>query len=59
MSYSWTGPPAQFNGTDDITGGDSGESNFPCHFAHVPSNTPASCATYAQPPLGHSSKHTG
>jgi hypothetical protein len=25
MSYAWVGKPAQFNGTDAITGGDSGE----------------------------------
>jgi len=28
MSYSWIGPPTQFNGTDDITGGDSREYKF-------------------------------
>lgn len=25
MSYAWTGAPAVFNGTDAVTGGDSGE----------------------------------
>jgi hypothetical protein len=39
MSYPWIGPPAQFNGTDDITGGDSGEYKSPCTTAHVPSAT--------------------
>jgi hypothetical protein len=27
MSYSWIGPPTVFNGTNEITGGDSGEYN--------------------------------
>ena len=45
MSYSWVGPPAQFNGTDDITGGDSGEYKPQSTIAHVPSATSASCAT--------------
>jgi hypothetical protein len=40
MSYSWTGPPTQFNGTDAITGGDSGKFNIQYLFAHVPSITP-------------------
>jgi hypothetical protein len=31
MSYSWTGPPAQFNGTDATTGGDSGMYNYPAN----------------------------
>lgn len=25
MSYSWIGAPAEFNGTNEATGGDSGE----------------------------------
>jgi hypothetical protein len=28
MSYSFTGPPTEFNGTNPITGGDSGEYIF-------------------------------
>jgi hypothetical protein len=40
MSYSWVGEPAQFNGTDEITGGDSRECTPPCTTAHVPNATP-------------------
>jgi hypothetical protein len=29
MSYSHTGPPTEFNGTNPITGGDSGEYTLP------------------------------
>lgn len=37
MSYAWTGAPAVFNGTDPITGGDSGK--YPqvllCYYARA------------------------
>ncbi len=36
MSYSWIGAPAEFNGTNEATGGDSGEisNKFPpVHFS--------------------------
>ena len=35
MSYSWVGAPAVFNGTNDETGGDSGE--------QFPRKTPTLC----------------
>jgi hypothetical protein len=34
MSYAWIGPPAQFNGTDPVTGGDSSE-YIPSRLSHV------------------------
>jgi hypothetical protein len=46
MSYSHTGAPTEFNGTNPITGGDSGEYNLPWAFAHVPSTARASRATF-------------
>jgi hypothetical protein len=45
MSYSWIGPPTEFNATDTTTGGDSGKSTS---YAHVPSATPGFGATLHQ-----------
>lgn len=39
MSYSWTGPPTEFNGTNEITGGDSGTYTLMYHCARAERNT--------------------
>jgi len=43
MSHSWIGAPAVFNGTDDVTGGDSGECETSMHttanYARAVANT--------------------
>ncbi|KAF1916310.1 hypothetical protein BDU57DRAFT_516333 [Ampelomyces quisqualis] len=36
MSYTFTGAPTEFNGTDPITGGDSGAYTLSLSHAHVP-----------------------
>lgn len=46
MSYSFVGAPAEFNGTDAITGGDSGMFIFPQHRAHVHRRYLALCAIF-------------
>ena len=42
-SYSWIGAPTAFNGTNPLSGGDSGQSTFNLHtpFAQDPSTPPA------------------
>jgi hypothetical protein len=35
MSYSWVGPPTEFNGTNEITGGDSGTYRLLCFCARA------------------------
>lgn len=42
-SYSWIGAPATFNGTDPLSGGDSGQSTFHLHL-------PIQFATIDNPP---------